>query len=493
MRKGSITVYLSLVLCVIMALIFASLDSARYSCGRAMVALAADEGLFSLFGEYDRILYDKYGLLMIDGGYGQGQVKAGTLLEEAVSVMKKVISPGFFFSGNLFRADIDRKSVTGYVLATDSDYEMLKEQIRRLMALKLGSDVISSLFGSYSDASETLQIAEASGNSGSDALKAEYEAQRAIAEQAAASAAEALAVQGSGGVSGAESTAVPVPEDFVNPLDNITAIMKLGFMSYVVPDIGNISSMSVQRSSLPEKRKLASGLGVMPASNAAITDRLLLAKYITDFFPDFLSEDSARGLQYQAEFAIAGKSKDVDNLKSVLNRLMLMREGLNYAYLLTDTEKQAAIESVALIICSAILLPELSEPVKHLILLGWAYCESLMDVKSLLAGGKVPVFKDASTWKTTLSGLAYLNADSPAPDSGKGFSYEDYLCILLMMKSSHDLAERIAGLLEYNRRILGNENGFSLDTCICSLEIKLEGHISGHDYSLIRSYAYDTA
>ena len=457
-----------------------------------MAALAADEGLFSLFGEYDRILYDKYGLLMIDGGYGQSQVKAGTLLEETAAVMKKVLSPGFF-SGNLFRADIDRKSVTGYVLATDSDYEMIKEQIRTLMTLKLGSDVISSMLGSFSEASETLQIAEASGNSESDALRAEYEAQRAIAEQTAASAAEALAAQGSGGTPEAEPSAVAVPEDFVNPLDNITAIMKLGFMSYVVPDIDNISSMSLQKSSLPEKRNLASGLGAMPPSHAAITDRLLFAKYITDFFPNFLSDDSTRGLQYQAEFAIAGKSKDVDNLKSVLNRLMLMREALNYAYLLTDTEKQGAIETVALIICSAILIPELAEPVKHLILLGWAYCESLMDVKSLLAGGRVPIFKDASTWKTTLSGLSYLTPDTPAPDSGNGFSYEEYLCILLMMKSSNSLAERIADLLEYNRRILGNENGFCLDTCICSLEIRIEGHISGHDYSLIRSYTYDTA
>lgn len=492
MRKGSITVYLSLVLCVIMALIFVSLDSARYSCGRAMVALAADEGLFSLFGEYDRILYDKYGLLMIDGGYGQEQIKAGTLLKETSGVMEKVLSPGIF-SGNLFRADIDRKSVTGYVLATDSDYEMLKEQIRALMTLKLGADVVSSLFGSYSEAAETLKLTEGADEGSSDAIRAEYEAQRAIAEQTAAAAAETNAAAGSGDMSGTETTAVSVPEDFVNPLNNISAIMKLGYMSFLVPDIGNISSMSVKKSSLLEKRKLSSGLGVMPPPNTGIADRLLFSKYIIDYFPNFLSDGNNQGLRYQAEFAIAGKYKDIDNLRSVLNRLLVIREGLNYAYLLCDTEKQASIEALALMICSFLLIPEFTEPVKHLILLGWAYCESLMDVKSLLGGGKVPIFKDASTWKTTLSGLSSLTVNTPAPDSGTGFSYEEYLCILLMMKTSTALAERIADLLEYNRRIIGNENGFSLDTCICSLEIKLDGHISGHDYSLIRRYAYDTA
>ena len=53
-------------------------------------------------------------------------------------------------------------------------------------------------------------------------------------------------------------------------------------------------------------------------------------------------------------------------------------------------------------------------------------------------------------------------------------------------------AETATGPAESLQRESG-EDGFSLDTCICSLEIKLEGHISGHDYSLIRSYAYDTA
>ena len=66
MKKGSITIYLSLALCVMVSLIFVSMDSARYSCGRAMAALSAEEGLFSLFGEYDRLIYDNYGLLTID-------------------------------------------------------------------------------------------------------------------------------------------------------------------------------------------------------------------------------------------------------------------------------------------------------------------------------------------------------------------------------------------------------------------------------------------
>ncbi len=490
MKRGSITVYLSLVLCVIMALIFVSIDSARYSCGRAMVALAADEGLFSLFGKYDRILYEKYGLLMIDGGYGQGQVKPGTLLEETAAVMEKVLSPGLF-SGNLFKAGIERKSVTGYVLATDSDYAMLKEQVRALMSLKLGTDMVSSLLGSYSEAADTLQLAEGSDAGGSDAIKAEYEAQRAIAEQTAAAAVQASAAQN--GITETENTAVSVPEDFVNPLDNITAIMKLGYLSFLVPDIGNISSMSLQKSTLVEKRKLASGLGVMPASDPSITDKLLFAKYIIDFFPNFLSTNNAQGLKYQAEFAIAGKYKDIDNLKSVLYRLLLIRESFNYAYLMFDAEKQSSIEALAFTICTFLMIPEYTEPVKNLILLGWAYCESLMDVKSLLSGGKVPIFKDSSTWITTLTGLSYLTPGTPAPDSGKGFTYEEYLCLLLMMKSGNDLAVRIADLLEYNRRIIGNESGFSLDTCICSLEIRIEGRISGHEYSLLRSYAYDTA
>ena len=68
MRKGSITTWLSLILLVLLSLITAGLYSARQAAGRVVLASAAEQALFSTFGQYDKDLMDTYGLLFIDGG-----------------------------------------------------------------------------------------------------------------------------------------------------------------------------------------------------------------------------------------------------------------------------------------------------------------------------------------------------------------------------------------------------------------------------------------
>lgn len=481
MKKGSITVYLSLVLCVMVALIYTAIDSARYSCGRALLSMAADEGLFSLFGEYDRILYEKYGLLFIDGGYDTGELKAGVLLEEAVDYMEKNAGSGSvqagLFSSDLFRIDIDEKSVTGYVLATDSGGEPLRQQIRKLMLGKTGADALGALYAKYSGASVLLETVGNGNRDNMEQLKAEYESQRAAAVQRQEEEEDPVEVE--------------VPADFKNPIDHIYRLKRLGIMGWAVPDINRVSAERIDLSAMPSSRTLNKGMGMLPETQSSVEDRFFLAKYITDFFPCFTAEEE-NGLRYQAEYAIAGKAADVDNLKSVLNRLLLIREVLNAAYLTIDQEKQAEAYAAAAVISSVLLIPEFIELVKGILILCWAFGESMIDLKTLLAGGKVPLIKDASSWQLSLSDLASLSMDTSPGGSQSGFDYREYLCILLMIKSGDKLMSAVTDLLEYNRRIKSGENGFCIDTCVCSMEIQIDGCIGKHPYTMIRSYGYDT-
>ena len=64
MRRGSITLYLCLVLSILLSLIFAGLMSARLAAGRVVLASGLEQGLYSLFAGYDRELFDSYGLLV---------------------------------------------------------------------------------------------------------------------------------------------------------------------------------------------------------------------------------------------------------------------------------------------------------------------------------------------------------------------------------------------------------------------------------------------
>ena len=105
------------------------------------------------------------------------------------------------------------------------------------------------------------------------------------------------------------------------------------------------------------------------------------------------------------EYLIGGKTSDVANLKVVVRRLLLIREGINLAYLETDVQKSQEALTLALGVTSAVGNPELAEPVKHAILAAWAYAESVSDVRILLDGGHVSLIKTEAQWRTSLEHL----------------------------------------------------------------------------------------
>lgn len=65
----------------------------------------------------------------------------------------------------------------------------------------------------------------------------------------------------------------------------------------------------------------------------------------------------------------------------------------------------------------------------HALLLGLAYGESLLDVRILLSGGKIPLLKDAASWKLsfeTLGSLGNLLERVDGSEAEEGLSYTDY-------------------------------------------------------------------
>lgn len=103
-------------------------------------------------------------------------------------------------------------------------------------------------------------------------------------------------------------------------------------------------------------------------------------------------------LKYQIEYLIAGNDSDVDNLRSVAGRICAIREAANALYLLSSSEKRLEIQGAALVACGLLLLPWLIPVLEAAILLGWAFAESVYDVKSLLSGGCIPLLKDDDSW-----------------------------------------------------------------------------------------------
>ena len=107
-------------------------------------------------------------------------------------------------------------------------------------------------------------------------------------------------------------------------------------------------------------------------------------------------------------------------------------------YILSDTAKIAEAEAMALALTAVMMCPELAEPVKYTILYAWAYVESLQDVKTLLRGGRVPVFKTSADWKTGINSIKNVKESLSGEGEGRGLNYKEYLEVMLFLTNSRD-------------------------------------------------------
>ena len=66
------------------------------------------------------------------------------------------------------------------------------------------------------------------------------------------------------------------------------------------------------------------------------------------------------------------------------------------------------IHAMAAAIAAAFLIPPAVVVIEGALILCWAFAESILDVRELFAGGKVPLTKNASNWQLSLQGLPAL-------------------------------------------------------------------------------------
>ena len=83
----------------------------------------------------------------------------------------------------------------------------------------------------------------------------------------------------------------------------------------------------------------------------------------------------------------------------------MIRQGINLIQILSDTEKREAAQSLAAVITGIIGIAPLVEVMSCFIMTVWAMGEALEDVRCLMAGGNVPLWKSADEWKLSLEGF----------------------------------------------------------------------------------------
>ena len=252
-----------------------------------------------------------------------------------------------------------------------------------------------------------------------------------------------------------------------NLLDWAEEVKSTGLLPLVVPDSEDLSDRSIGLEECASFRTLEEGSYEAP-KDGDVTDKAFFVAYLTEHFSDYVKSNTAKTLLYEQEYLLGGQGSDKGNLEVVCNKLVNVRMPINYAYLLTDTGKQAEVEALAVTLCTLLMNPEVSGVVKQALLLAWAYGESIVDVRALLREKKVPLIKTAETWQLQLANVARLGTSgevSGEKEFESGLCYGDYLKGFLLLASKEELCMRSLDLMEANLQM-------KADQCITKVKIQ---------------------
>ncbi|RGI82333.1 hypothetical protein DXD84_11630 [Dorea formicigenerans] len=462
--------YLSLVFILLISFAGAMLESASLQNVKNYRRADMTRAVESIFAEYQKELWEVYGIFALEGSYETGSYSE-ELLKERLA---------YYGAGGM------NQEITRIQLLTDQGASAFYEQVTAYMENKYGLDKVKKLVGQtdiWKAGEEALQNYER------DGAKTEQELQELLSQKE------------------------EFPEE-ENPLSHVAKLKSMPLVDLIMPKGRVMSKKSITLSEMVSHRKRNQGYGDFSdvAGSGSTISKLLFGEYVLEHFKmasdslqsgnenynsgdsvggDFVRGDSAnedfsngnRGdmagagsLDYELEYILEGHASDRENMETVASKLLMVRFVPDYAYIQTDPEKKAEAEAAALTLCTVIGLPELAEGAAQGILLAWAYGEAIMDIRTLISGGKVPLVKNAEDWKLSLSGLMQLGSagENVAADSGKdmesGLAYREYLRMLLFLKSQDEVGMRTLDMVEQNLKIRYGQTFFRADACISRVE-----------------------
>ncbi len=249
-------------------------------------------------------------------------------------------------------------------------------------------------------------------------------------------------------------------------LDQARQLIQGRLLELVMPEGTEVSAGTLPVSSLPSHR-----VGGNSSQNPNPLERVLVHEYCGNFFLSAISEEK-RPVQYEMEYLLKGGKSDRKNLEETAAQLLLIRQGLNLIHILSDSEKREEAKTLAVTIAGATGIAPIVEITACFIMGVWAAAEAVADLRELLAGGKVPLWKSSGDWQLSLENLLNIGASGTFPErkgEQKGLGYDSYLKLLLFLTGTTDLQMRMLDLMEMN--IQREEAGFMIDDCAYSVDI----------------------
>lgn len=215
-------------------------------------------------------------------------------------------------------------------------------------------------------------------------------------------------------------------------------------------------------------------------------EKISIIRYANKVFSSYTNEQN-RTTKYGLEYLIGGKSREKDNLISVINRLLVVRLLLNFTCVMSDAAFQEKSLATATAIAGITGLPPVINAIQYTILLILSFEEACVDVRALLMGKKIYALKKSSDFQMKYEEICMgskklftQKANVYPNDDGKkeisSISYSQYLWSFLLFVSQDTIEKRIFSLIEYDLREKYNRT-FCVHTCICKCRYKINYQI----------------
>lgn len=257
-------------------------------------------------------------------------------------------------------------------------------------------------------------------------------------------------------------------------LNQVESMYREGLLALLVPDGAEISENYIQEAdTFPSKSKdFAEG-----SRSVSVFDHLMVNEYCGEFFSCFTDTDlnkEQHALQYEMEYLLHGENQDEENLLGALHQLLAVREGWNLIHILSDSTKRAEARQMALAITGLAGITPLVMVTTFFVMSVWALGESIMDVRGLLAGKKVPVMKTSEEWTLGIEELLKMGSSRDAGTGGgeTGISYLSWLKVLLFLDEIVLQEGRMMDIMQMNLCL--EQKNFQMSRLVYEARIKGE-------------------
>lgn len=469
-QRGSITLFMCMTIMMITSLGFTLIETGRFYGLDAKASFVTSTVADNTFSVYIKPMWEQYGILGIDKAHGTDE-KGDNFLRERILDFANMQTMGEvdYFSLNPTEVEID-----DYMLLTDNNGEPFIHEAALYYKENLGSELISDI----GDKSKEL--------SGYEGLNSNVDKMITDGDNA---------LKNPDSVPKGESDKVydvdvsKVTEEQKRKgehlVDDVSAFKSKGVLEQVIPSDKEVSSKTFDLANSVSHRNLEHGNSRNP-SKATTVDKVIFSVYLRDKFQYYGKKLNHSGQEYEIEYIIAGKDNDTDNLKSIVSRLLAIREVANFIALYKDPIRNGEALELSVALAGITLNPAIIEIVHYALMAAWAYIEAVLDVRLLLDGGRIMPIKTSAEWTSDLYNIpACIDENFMAKNSEAGMSYEDYLLTFLVIEPSRDESMRALDMIETSMNALPYYENLKMDHLICDMNMTMNYEGDPMFFSLI--------